>query len=119
MTLLWDYGNWMSMFIVAGLSVIGSSFFAGIKWNEEAMKSLGVKREYVHGVLRHLAYLVCFVLFGIAAWGLSPYPTTNGAHGEGTGIFPTWAQVLSGLINFGPAFIAIVALVVPPAWIGL
>ena len=107
------------MFIVAGLSLIGSCFFAGIKWHHEAMKSLGVKREYVHGVLTHLSYLVCFVLFGIAAWGLSPYPTTSGAHGEGTGILPTWAQVLSGLINFGPAFIAVVAIVIPPAWIGL
>ena len=64
-------------------------------------------------VWRTLNPALCFVLFGLAAAGLSPYPTTLGAHGPGTGLFPTWAQVLSGLINFGPSLLVVVGLLLP------
>ena len=64
-------------------------------------------------VWRTLNPALCFVLFGLAAAGLSPYPTTLGAHGPGTGVFPTWAQVLSGLINFGPSLLVVVGLLLP------
>ena len=40
-------------------------------------------------------------------------PHNPGAHGPGTGVFPTWAQVLSGLINFGPSLLVVVGLLLP------
>ncbi len=119
-TLLWDYGNYMSMFIVAALSLVGSSWIAGTQWHHKASLALRGKAKENPVLLfmwRFWCPLVCLVLFALACVGLSPYPQALGAHGEGTGIFPVGFQVFSCLINFGPAFIAAVALAIPPAWL--
>ena len=33
------------------------------------------------------------------------------------GVLPLWGQILSGLVNFGPSFIVILGLAIPPLWI--
>ena len=115
-TLLWDYGNYMSMFIVAGFSLIGSCFFAGIQWHNKSAEFLrdGKKENPVFLFFwRFVNPALCFALFGIAAAGLSPYPSSLGGHGLGTGIFPTGAQVLSGIINFGPCLLVFLGFFIP------
>ena len=117
-TLLWDYGNYLSMFMVAGLSLVGSSWVAGRRWHNDASLALRGKAE--SPVLVALwwvipALLAC--LLGIAVAGLVPYPATNGPHGDGTGTFPLWGQILSGVLNFGPGLIAVAALPTTAGWL--
>lgn len=72
-TLLWDYGNYMSMFIVAGMSLVGSSWIAGVEWHNQASRELrGGKRENPLFLFmwRFLNPLACLALFGIALAGL-------------------------------------------------
>jgi SNF family Na+-dependent transporter len=112
--LLWDYGNYMSMFIVTAFSLVGSSWIAGTQWHHRASETLRGKRENPLFLFmwRFLNPIACIALFGIALAGLIPYPTTLAG-----GVFPLWGQILSGILNFGPSLIVLVGLAIPPVWL--
>jgi len=114
-TLLWDYGNFMSMFIVAGCSILGSAYLAGINWHHRASQELRGKGENPLLLFwwRSVCPILCFALFGVALVGLIPYPTSLGYFGPGTGGFPTWAQVVSGVLNFGPSLLVVIGVALP------
>ena len=118
-TFLWDYGNFVSLFVIAGMSLLGVSVMAGYNWLNQA--SMKVCDKVVNPVLlfiwRFVDPVVFIVLFGVSIASLIPYPTTLGFHGEGTGYFPPWAQVLSVMLNYFPILVIIFALCCPPKYI--
>jgi len=110
-TLLWDYGNFMSMFIVAGFGLLGSCYFAGLGWHNHASELLRGKREnwFLLFFWRVVNPILCFALFGISAVSISPYPTSLA-----NGVLPLGGQVLSGFMNFAPAVLTVLAILIPP-----
>ena len=118
-TFLWDYGNFVSLFVIAGMSLLGVTWMAGRDWINKA--SLKVHQKAVNPFLlffwRFVDPVVYVILLGVSIASLIPYPTTLGFHGEGTGYFPLWAQVLSGLLNYFPVLVIVFALCFPPKWL--
>ena len=118
-TFLWDYGNFVSLFVIAGLSLVGAGWMAGSQWLNEV--SVHLLQKKVNPVLlfmwRFVDPVIFVVLFGVSIAALIPYPKTLGFHGEGTGAFPLWAQVLSVLLNYSPVLLMVFALCFPPKWL--
>ena len=60
--------------------------------------------------------IICAALFIIGTVALVPYPSTLG-QGSAASPFPTWAQVFSIVINYGPTALMLLALAVPARYL--
>jgi len=118
-TFLWDYSAFVGLFAAAAVSLIGSGWVVGTQFLNEV--SVHLREKKVNPVLlfmwRFVDPVIFTVLFGVGIAALIPYPTALGYHGEGTGAFPLWAQVLSVLLNYLPVLVVVFAVCFPPKWL--
>jgi len=113
--MMWEYGNYASMFVIACMVLVGASWVAGTKWHDQASKMLRGKGDNPLLVFlwRFIDPVICVVLLVATIISQIPFPKTLGYHGEGTGIYPEWAQVISILLNYSPILVVLFGLVLP------
>ena len=118
-TLFWDYGCYVSLFTVGGMTVVGAGWFLGYAWLDAASREMRGKPIPLALVVcwKYVDPALCAALMVVSIWGLVPYPDTLGFHGEGTGAFPPPAQAFSLFINFLPTAIVVFGCAFPARWL--
>ena len=117
-TLLWDFGNYLSMFAISGLTMVLVGWVLGPAWVQQASQEMrGTKMTPIFPFFwRFVDPIICAALFIIGTVALVPYPSTLG-QGSAASPFPTWAQVFSIVINYGPTALMLLALAVPARYL--
>jgi len=117
-TLMWDYGNYLSMFAISGLTMVLVGWVLGPAWVQRASQEIrGKKMSPIFPFFwRFVDPVICTALFVIGTVALVPYPSTLG-QGSATSPFPPWAQAFSIVINYGPVILMLLALAVPARYL--
>lgn len=116
--ILWNYGNYLSMFIISGLTMVLVGWVLGPAWIQQAsqeMRGKPMSKVFVF-FWRFVDPIICAALFVIGIIALVPYPNTLGK-GSIESPFPRWAQIFSIVINFGPTVLMLLAFLIPARWL--